>query len=72
MTTFTAYIERDVDTGIFFGIIPIVKDAYGQGETLEELQVNLREVLQLCVEESNREMDELPHFVGIQQIEVST
>jgi predicted RNase H-like HicB family nuclease len=72
MKTFTAYIERDVDTGMFFGIIPSVKGAYTQGETLEELQANLREVLELCMEESNGEMDELPQFVGMQQIEVGT
>lgn len=70
MKTFTAYIERDVDTGMFFGIIPSVKGAYTQGETLEELQVNLREVLELCLEELDEPFDDLPEFVGTMVVAV--
>jgi predicted RNase H-like HicB family nuclease len=52
MRTFTAHIERDPETGIYFGIIPAVPGAYAQGKTLDELRANLKEVLELCLEEA--------------------
>ena len=72
MRTFTAYIEFDPETKLYVGIVPDIRGAHTQAETLDELQTNLREVLELCLEEYQMgELDELPRFVGIQQIEVS-
>ncbi len=51
MTTFTAYIEFDPETKLYVGIVPTVPGAYTQGATLDELHANLREVLELCLEE---------------------
>lgn len=51
MATFTAYIEYDAETRMFVGVVPGVDGAHSQGETLDELRDNLREVLQLCLEE---------------------
>jgi len=71
MKTFTAYIEWDPETRLFVGMIPGIPGAHTQGATLDELQVNLKEVLELCLEEYSGSLDELPRFVGLQQIEVS-
>lgn len=49
----TAYIERDVETGLYVGIVPGIPGAHTQAETLDELQGNLKEVVELCLEESN-------------------
>jgi predicted RNase H-like HicB family nuclease len=57
MKTFMAYIERDTETGTYFGIIPSVPGAYTQADTLEALQANLKEVLELCLEEINDPTD---------------
>ncbi len=51
MRTLTAYIEFDPDTKLYVGIVPGIPGAHTQGETLDELRANLREVLQLCLEE---------------------
>ncbi|MBE9020434.1 hypothetical protein C7Y66_02720 [Chroococcidiopsis sp. CCALA 051] len=68
MTTFTAIIERDRDTQLYIGYVPGFPGAHSQGETLDELQENLREVIEMLLE------DEKPifqtEFVGIQQIAV--
>ena len=68
MTTFTAIIERDRDTPLYIGYVPGFPGAHSQGETLDELQENLREVIEMLLE------DEKPifqtEFVGIQQIAV--
>ena len=71
MKTFTAYVEFDKETGLYIGIVPGVTGAHTQGATLDELQKNLKEVLELCLEELGEPKDNLPKFVGLQQIEVA-
>ena len=71
MYKITAYIERDPETGYYVAIVPGIPGAHTQAETLDELQKNLKEVLELCLEEMNdTEKELLPNFVGVQQIEV--
>ncbi len=71
MKTFTAYVEWDPEIRLYVGIVPGIPGAHTQGVTLDELQKNLKEVLELCLEELKVEIEDLPNFVGIQQIEVA-
>ena len=67
-----AYIERDPETGLYVGTVPEISGAHTQAETLDELQKNLKEEVELCLEEMSLEdKKQLPEFIGIQQIEVS-
>jgi predicted RNase H-like HicB family nuclease len=68
MRKIAAYIEKDLESGLYVGIVPGIPGAHTQGETLDELQKNLQEVLELCMEEVGTES--IPEFVGIQEIEV--
>jgi predicted RNase H-like HicB family nuclease len=71
MQRITAYIERDLETGLYVAIVPGIHGAHTQAETLDELQKNLKEVIELCLEEMDPEAKkQLPEFVVIQQIEV--
>ncbi len=69
MRTFTAVVEKDRETGLFVGYVPGFAGAHSQGETLDELQQNLQEVVEMLLE------DEAPdvkaEFVGTQQIVVA-
>jgi len=71
MKTFAAYVEWDPESGLYVGTVPGVPGAHTQGATLDELHTNLKEVLELCLEEYKGSLDDLPHFVGLQQIEVA-
>jgi predicted RNase H-like HicB family nuclease len=51
----TAFIERDVETGHYVGTVPGIPGAHTQAETLDELQRNLKEVVELCLEEMDEE-----------------
>ena len=51
MKTVTAYEEWDPETKLYVGIVPGIKGAHTQAATLDELQGNLKEVLELCLEE---------------------
>ena len=49
MKIFTAIIERDSDTNLYVGYVPGFSGAHSQGETLDELQNNLREVIEMLL-----------------------
>jgi len=66
MKTFTAIVERDIDTKLYLGYIPGFKGAHSQGETLDELQENLKEVIEMLLENENLTFE--TEFVGTQQI----
>ncbi|MBC7092503.1 type II toxin-antitoxin system HicB family antitoxin [Candidatus Bipolaricaulota bacterium] len=64
-----AYVEQDPETGLYVGVVPGVPGAHTQAASLDELQVNLREVLELCLEERG-DAEDLPTFVGLQRVQV--
>lgn len=51
MRIYTAIVERCQDTGLFVGFIPGFQGAYTQAETLDELTRNLREVVEMLLED---------------------
>lgn len=51
MKTFTAVIERCPETNLFVGYVPGFRGAQSQGETLDELRANLREVIEMLLED---------------------
>jgi predicted RNase H-like HicB family nuclease len=72
MHRITGYIEKDPETGLYVGIVPGIPGAHTQAETLDELQKNLKEVVELCLEEMDEDAKKhIPEFVGIQQLEVA-
>ena len=68
--TFTALIEYDTCTESYVGTVPGLPGAHTQGKSLDELQENLREVVQLVVDErkARGESIDVDPFVGIQQV----
>jgi predicted RNase H-like HicB family nuclease len=68
MRTFTAIIEKDIDTGLYVGWVPGMPGAHSQGETLDELQVNMREVLAMLLEDGAFTPES--EFVGTQMVAV--
>ena len=49
------------------GEVPQLKGCYTQGKTIDELMINMKEVIELCLEDED---GDLPEFVGIQKIEI--
>jgi predicted RNase H-like HicB family nuclease len=52
MRIFTAVVERDPATGLLVGYVPAFSGAHSQAETLDELNANLREVIEMLLEDS--------------------
>ncbi len=71
MTSLTAVVEQDRETGLYIGVIPGLPGAHTQAVTLNELRANLEEVVALVLGEDSSLRDSLPRFIGVQQIEVA-
>jgi predicted RNase H-like HicB family nuclease len=51
---FYVVIEKGED-GIYIGEVPQLKACYSQAETIDELMQNIREVIEMCLEELEEE-----------------
>ncbi len=51
MKAFTAIVEKCSDTGLYVGYVPGFPGAHTQGETLDELNKNLKEVVGILLED---------------------
>ena len=69
MKTYTAIIEKCPDTGLYVGYIPGFPGAHSQGETLDELNRNLREVTEMLLEDDEPKPES--EFVGTQVVMVA-
>lgn len=68
MRTYTAVIERCPDTNLYVGYVPGMSGAHTQGETLEELNLNLQEVISMLLENGEPQFE--TEFVGTQNISI--
>ena len=68
MNAFTAVVERCPETKRYVGYVPGFPGAHSQGETMEELRENLREVIQMLLEDGELALE--AEFVGTQAVTV--
>jgi predicted RNase H-like HicB family nuclease len=68
MKSLTAVVERDSETGLLVGYVPGFPGAHTQAASLDELQTNLQEVLEMLLEDGEPQLE--AEFVGIQTISV--
>lgn len=68
MKTFSAVVERDTETGLLVGYVPGFPGAHTQAESLDELNQNLREVIEMLLEDGEPPFE--GEFVGTQLVKV--
>ena len=61
-------VEMDED-GYYIVSCPLFKGCHSYGETIDEALGNIREVIEMCLEET--EVEELNKFVGVRELEVA-
>jgi predicted RNase H-like HicB family nuclease len=54
--TFTTIVERDTETGLLVGYVPGFAGAHSQAATLDELHRNMREVIEMLLEDGLPEL----------------
>lgn len=69
MHNYIAVIEKCQNTGFYVGYVPGFPGAHSQGETLEEINRNLVEVVEMILEDGEPELES--QFVGMQNIMVA-
>ena len=69
MKSYTAIIERCLDTVLYVGFIPGFHGAHTQAETLDELNQNLREVVEMLLEDGEPILE--AEFIGTQNVVVA-
>ncbi len=65
---FTVLIEQD-EEGYFVATVPALRGCHTQAKSLDTLMKRVREVIALCLEDTNNQVGPL-ELVGIQQIYV--
>jgi predicted RNase H-like HicB family nuclease len=70
MKTYTAVVERCPETNLFVGYVPGFPGAHSQGATLDELNRNLQEVIDMLLEDGEPKLE--AEFVGTQAILAGT
>jgi len=60
-------IEMDED-GYYIVSCPLFKGCHSYGETIDEALENIREVIEMCLEEA--ELEELNKFIGFRELEI--
>ena len=63
---FYVVIERDED-GYYVGEVPALKGCYSQGRTVDELLLNMREVIEMTLEDEPSVSSE---FIGVQKVSI--
>jgi len=63
---FTAIVEKCAETGFFVGCVPGFPGAHSQAKTLDELNENLREVIEMLLKDGEPQFE--TEFVGTQLI----
>ncbi|MEA3465096.1 MAG: type II toxin-antitoxin system HicB family antitoxin [Thermodesulfobacteriota bacterium] len=69
MRTFTAVIEKCIETDLFVGFVPGFPGAHSQGDTLVELNNNLKEVIEMLLEDGEPTL--VGEFWGTQNVMVA-
>ena len=69
MKSYTIVIERCPETGLYVGSVPGFLGAHSQGESLEELRKNMREVISMLLEDGEPVLE--AEFLGTETVEVN-
>lgn len=69
MRTYTAIVERCRDTGLYVGYVPGFPGAHSQAETMDELNRNLQEVVEMLLEDGEPILE--AEFIGTQNVAVA-
>ncbi len=69
MKVYSAAIERCPQAGLFVGFVPGFPGAHAQGETLDEVNHNLRDVIAMLLEDDEPALES--EFVGVQNVAVA-
>lgn len=63
-------IEQDEDN-IYIVSCPVFKGCHSYGKTVEDALVNIREVIDMCMDEEKEQIYGINRFIGFRELEIS-
>jgi predicted RNase H-like HicB family nuclease len=63
-------IEQDEDN-FYIVSCPVFKGCHSYGSTIDEALVNIKEVIDMCIEEGKEKASEINRFVGFREMQVT-
>jgi predicted RNase H-like HicB family nuclease len=69
MRSYNFVVERDPETGMLIGYVPGWPGAHSQGADIDELQANLREVIEMLLEDGEPKLES--EFVDVRSVQVA-
>ena len=69
MRSYNFLVERDPDTDLLLGYVPGWPGAHSQGTDIDELQQDLREVIEMLLEDGEPALES--EFIDVRTIQVA-
>jgi len=63
-------VEQDEDY-IYIVSCPVFKGCHSYGKTVDEALVNIREVIEMCIDEEKEKVSGLNRFIGFRELQIS-
>lgn len=62
-------VEQDEDN-FYIVSCPVFKGCHSYGSTIDEALVNIKEVIDMCIEEGKEKSSEINRFVGFREMQI--
>ncbi|HCY40991.1 MAG TPA: HicB family protein [Prolixibacteraceae bacterium] len=63
-------VEQDEDD-VYIVSCPVFKGCHSYGKTIDEALENIKEVIDICMDEEKEKVSEINRFVGFREMQVS-
>jgi len=63
-------IEQDEDN-VYIVSCPVFKGCHSYGKTVDDALVNIREVIDMCMDEEKEQIHGINRFIGFREMEIS-
>lgn len=63
-------VEQDEDN-VYIVSCPVFKGCHSYGKTIDEALVNIKEIIDMCIDEEKEKISEINRFVGFREMQVS-
>jgi len=63
-------VEQDEDN-IYIVSCPVFKGCHSYGKTIDEALANIREVIEMCLEEEKDMHQDINRFIGFRELQIS-
>ncbi|HLF33560.1 MAG TPA: type II toxin-antitoxin system HicB family antitoxin [Cyclobacteriaceae bacterium] len=63
-------VEQDEDD-FYIVSCPVFKSCHSYGKTIDEALANIKEVIDMCIDEEKEKVSEINRFIGFREIQVS-